>query len=130
MTDKSRIPNGHDAVHFKRPSHYILEGHTPKPVEDTLDWGRWFESADRVVKQEMIGAHYYVSTVFLGLDHQWSGGPPLLFETMVWADGENVEFQERCSTWNEAEAMHARAVKEFAAKAAARSPRRSWRDPK
>lgn len=42
---------------------------------------------------------------FLGIDHNWGVGPPLLFETMVfggWLDGE----QERCSTWDEAEAQH------------------------
>lgn len=29
---------------------------------------------------------YWVSTVWLGLDHQWmAGGPPLIFETMVFS---------------------------------------------
>ena len=43
--------------------------------------------------------------MFLGLDHSFGGGAPLLFETMVFGgplDGE----QERYSTWNEAEAGH------------------------
>lgn len=54
--------------------------------------------------------------MFLGLDHQFGDGPPLLFETMVFK-GESAfageEFCERCSTWTEAEAMHQRGV-EFA----------------
>jgi hypothetical protein len=32
---------------------------------------------------------YWVSTVWLGLDHRFRGdGPPLIFETMVFAGGE------------------------------------------
>lgn len=55
---------------------------------------------------------YFVSTVFLGMNHQWGNGPPLWFETMVFK-GEgfgNEQLQERCSTWAEAEATHAKAV--------------------
>ena len=47
-----------------------------------------------------------VSTVFLGLDHNWTPGQrPLVFETLVFggpADG----MMERYSTWEEAEAGH------------------------
>ena len=51
-----------------------------------------------------------VSTVFLGLDHQYGDGPPLLFETMIFG-GIHDEFCERCSTWAQAEEQHALAVK-------------------
>lgn len=51
----------------------------------------------------------FVSTMFLGLNHRYHGdGPPLVFETMIFG-GEHDQWQERCSTWAEAEAMHARA---------------------
>ena len=46
-----------------------------------------------------------VSTIFLGLDHRWGDGPPLLFETMVFRAGEAVE-QERYSTYHDAEQGH------------------------
>ena len=47
-----------------------------------------------------------VSTVFLGLDHNsYCGGPPAIFETMVFG-GEYDEYQERYSTWDEAELGH------------------------
>jgi hypothetical protein len=49
-----------------------------------------------------------VSTVFLGLDHAWGKGPPMLFETMIFG-GEHDQYQERCSTWEQAEEMHRRA---------------------
>ena len=87
---------------------YILEGKIAVPTDDLIAWGRCFEGASRIVKQEDVGdAH--VSTVFLGIDHRHRDGPPLLFETMVFGgplDGE----QERCSTWEQAEAQHAATV--------------------
>ena len=47
----------------------------------------------------------YVSTVFLGMDHSWSDGPPELFETMIFGD-EHSEDQWRYATYDEAEAGH------------------------
>lgn len=49
---------------------YILDGHNPVPCEDTLQWGRWMEKQDRIVGLTTIG-DYSVSTVFLGLDHNF-----------------------------------------------------------
>jgi len=51
-----------------------------------------------------------VSTVFLGLDHSWGDGPPMLFETMIFG-GEHDEDQWRYSTWGEAVAGHKVACK-------------------
>lgn len=87
---------------------YKLDGHTPVPVENILEWSQWFETADRHVAEDEIG-NARVSTVFLGLDHQWGGGPPLLFETMVFdgpLDGEQVRY----GTWEQAEAGHRKMV--------------------
>ena len=95
---------------------YILEGHEPKPVDDLLEWGRWFETADRRVDQTEIGP-YFISTVFLGLDYDYTGkGPPMLFETMVFVGGDEV-FCARCSTWDEAVKQHQNAVSRFQAAA-------------
>lgn len=86
---------------------YILEGKTPVPC-DLMTWARALENqaANRVADTEKDGIR--VSTVFLGLDHSFGGPVPLLFETMIFG-GEHDEYQERCSTWDEAEAMHKRA---------------------
>jgi len=43
-------------------------------------------------------------------DAMGAAGPPLLFETMIFNGPDDGEYQERCSTWEEAEAMHERAV--------------------
>jgi hypothetical protein len=84
---------------------YILQGHNAVPV-DRETYLNQQEKQDRTVEKSTIG-DYWVSTVFLGLDHQWEDdGPPLLFETMVFGKGPLDERQERCTTWEEAEVMH------------------------
>ena len=46
-----------------------------------------------------------VSTIFLGIDHSLGGGPPLLFETMIFG-GEHDQDQWRHATYDEAEKGH------------------------
>lgn len=87
---------------------YILDGKKAVPEPNLMKWAQWFESADRVVKQEMIG-DVKVSTVFLGLDHSFGEGGPMLFETMIFG-GKHDEDQDRCSTWEQAEEMHQKAI--------------------
>lgn len=113
---------------------YILKGKKAVPVEDALEWGNWFETADkeRVVKQQTLKSGMWISTVFLGLDHNFGGGKPLLFETMVFdtndkkkykiGDNEHESIGEemetnRYSTWEEAEAGHKKLVKKWNDKA-------------
>ena len=84
---------------------YILDGKTPVVASDLPTWARWFETANRIVKQTPIADDIRVSTVFLGLDHSWGKGAPLLFETMCFG-GPLDEAQDRYSTWQEAEEGH------------------------
>lgn len=97
---------------------YKLEGKIPVPVEDVLEWARWFHDADRQVARDIIG-NLRVSTVFLGLDHNFSlNGPPVLFETMIfpvdakgeYIRGEALDYMERYTTWELALEGHRRAV--------------------
>ena|SRR6185436_8176985 len=88
--------------------YYILEGHEVIPVTDVLIWAKWFEKAwpARQVAHTDVTNEIMVSTVFLGLDHSFGfGGPPLLFETMVFGGPMDQEM-ERYSTWDEAKAGH------------------------
>jgi hypothetical protein len=122
---------------MKRGPHngrYILDGHIPVPCEDLLTWARWIEDADqqRIVKQEYVGP-FWVSTVFLGLDHSFlDDTPPALFETMVFRDPNDEDRREwtkrgwksncpphislddapgyRTSTWELALEQHAEAI--------------------
>ena len=91
---------------------YILdENHNPVPVEDLVAWGRWYERGEnRIVRQDDVEG-YMVSTIFLALDHNFAmSGPPILFETMVFHDGATLDYQTRCSTWEQALDMHEAAV--------------------
>lgn len=67
------------------------------------------QDADRHVARTDL-SDSWVSTVFLGLDHSFSGGPPVLFETMIFG-GKHDDFQDRYLTWDAAEAGHERAVR-------------------
>jgi len=89
---------------------YILVNRVPVPCPDLMKWGRFMQDADRYVAETMIDG-IRVSTVFLGLDHNWGGDPPVLFETMIFGGEHDEEYMERCCTWAEAEEMHKIAVK-------------------
>ncbi len=61
---------------------------------------------DNHVASDILEGNVVVSTVFLYLDHNWmNDGKPLLFETMVFG-GVYDNFQERCSTYDEAIRQH------------------------
>ena len=94
-------------------ANYILNGHEAIEEPDIIKWAQWFEGANRIVnkstanvtfKGEKVG-QVKVSTVFLGIDHSFGDGEPLLFETMVFG-GKLDEEMDRCSTWEAAEKMH------------------------
>jgi len=53
----------------------------------------------------IYGEEVRVSTVFLHMDHSFNGGPPLLFETMVFG-GLHDNHQVRYTSWEEAEIGH------------------------
>jgi len=91
--------------------YYILKGHEPIPVERATITS-FSEDQRRValttVENPLTG-NADVSTVFLGLDHSFGGGPPQIFETMVFG-GLYDEEQIRYSTWDEAVAGHNKMV--------------------
>jgi hypothetical protein len=85
---------------------YILnDDGEPVPCEDILIWGEWFERTQhdrsRVVRQDYAEAEgsVGVSTVFLGLDHNYSAsGPPVLWESLVFGtslDGAMQRYTSR-----------------------------------
>ena len=74
---------------------------------DVMDWATLFEE-ERHIGNDRIG-DVYVSTVWIGINHQWGDGPPLIFETMIFG-GEHDQYQERYSTEEEAVEGHAKAL--------------------
>lgn len=87
---------------------YTLVGKNVVVCDDILKWADWFEKENRTVGRTYVGK-VFISTVFLGIDHRWGTGPPILFETMIFG-GEHDEYQVRYSTWEEAEEGHKNAV--------------------
>lgn len=104
---------------------YILKDHEPVKCDDLMIWAVWLEDSDRQVAESFFqhgvtGEILRVSTVFLGLDHNYAPhGPPLLFETMAFGAPEemglfgrillharDLGIQLRYSTWDEAVAGH------------------------
>jgi hypothetical protein len=121
---------------MKRPTFYILEGHEPVALSGPRavhQWAEWFEGAlglDSVEARRKDRRRVAftdlgfgtVSTVFLGIDHRFffEEGPPILFETMLFANAEPGErfpeeldgLMRRYATWDEAEAGHEEMVAE------------------
>lgn len=95
-----------------KPHHdlYVLDEQGEPVLEtDLMKWAEWFGTPARILAQEWV-AESQISTVFLGIDHNWGDGPPILWETMVFNGRLNGE-QDRCSGSREqAMAMHAEMV--------------------
>lgn len=88
-----------------RAYYYVLDGHVPRATT----WRESFGHAEvRRVASTDLG-DISVSTVFLGFDHNWGDGPPILFETMVFG-GDHGGYEWRYSTWDEAVDGHNRVV--------------------
>ena len=72
-----------------------------KPVYRSREYKR--------VAEDHVG-DIYISTVWLGFNHQYGEGPPLIFETMIFGSGDHDEWYRRYSTEAEAKAGHVAAV--------------------
>jgi len=109
---------GHQAqATYYVPRSVDESGSTEFRGSDMWEWAQWFKNAHqipfteggKVVARDELPGSVCVSTVFLGLDHSFSSGPPVLFETMIFG-GPHSEDQERYCTYHEALAGHARAL--------------------
>jgi len=88
---------------------YILDDNgNPVPEPDTIRWAKWFENNGRHIGCDNIG-DIRISTVFLGIDHSFDDGPPVLWETMIFG-GKHDQYQERYRSREDAIAGHARSV--------------------
>ena len=108
--------------------HYILDASgEPTPEPDIVRWAEWMRRADGacpiVPTRSVARTHIAdstdshgrphrgvgISTVFLGIDHNFFDGPPTLYQTMIFG-GEHDGHQERTATRLEALAAHEEAV--------------------
>ena len=90
--------------------YYILdEDDQPVKCEDVLKWGAWIQTANRTLKVDHFPGDIRVSTVFLGMDHGWGSGTPVLWETMIFG-GEHDQDQWRAAARLSACHFHRKAV--------------------
>ena len=87
--------------------YWILRGREIVPAE-LMEWAKFYETRERFMFNESVG-DAKVSTVFLGLDHGYGDGAPVLFESMIFG-GLHADSQWRYCTYGEAEAGHKRIV--------------------
>lgn len=92
---------------------YILENGKVKPA-DFMEMGGFFADIDqRRIDLTRINDEIEVSTVFLGIDHNWSGeGGPILFETIIFGGPRDSEMR-RYRTMREAKEGHWKIVEEL-----------------
>ena len=94
--------------------YYVMdEDGTIRETEDVSAWSRSFESSTRLLAQTNICApgnltkcEAFVSTVFLGINHAFAGGPPILFETLIELEGESGDVVDRYQTKKDALLNH------------------------
>ena len=101
------------------PEYYDRQGN---PLT-LMQWAKRIEgdpAQAKCVAETTLPNGYWVSTVWLGLDHAFGDGPPLIFETMVFASETNLSDQDmdRYSTEADALAGHQRLCREWALKPA------------
>jgi hypothetical protein len=92
--------------------YYVLGGDgEPRSVGDDAErWARWLERHPDQRRVEVTTVdRAEVSTVFLGINHQFGEGPPLIFETMIFG-GRWDQCQWRWTTRAQSLAGHDQVV--------------------
>lgn len=99
--------------------YYTLSGKRPVPCQSVDDWYDWLHrgSVDPrlTVARTSIANPYdnlnptHVVTAFVGVDAANNPRAPKVFETMTFG-GQEAVVSEHCSTWEQAEQQHERAV--------------------
>lgn len=98
-------------MYYRRDGTPYPEGH-----QGVLEWAKDFENYSyKKLKDSILPNGRWVSTVWLGLDHNYGEGRPHIFESMVFPAKNNYSelAQERYSTEAEALEGHERLCKEF-----------------
>lgn len=89
------------------------EDNKPVKARSIVEWGEFMQGDMRVVARQTVRPGVNVSTVFLGINHQWQRGhPPVLFETMVFRSDGTCRVAGRYETWAKAVIGHVDVVQE------------------
>jgi len=103
--DQPEIAAAMDEIDRHRPGMYFdRDG-------EEITMGQWSilfgHKPYQILQQDHVGP-YFVSTVWLGMNHQWVDGPPMIFETMVFGPGGDDETTDRYPSEDDALAGHER----------------------
>lgn len=99
--------------------YYILKNDEILTTNNVLEFEEFMRGNEHIIKQETIktnNSEYFVSTVFLGIDHGFSflsEKRPILFETMIFPENKKEDwegYQRRCCTKAEALVQHEEAL--------------------
>ena len=85
-----------------REEYYKLNPDGSTQPCDLMEYARQIGRPNTRIARDKVGEHE-ISTVFLGVNHAFDNGPPLLFETMVFPECEELE---RYSTLEQAKKGH------------------------
>lgn len=92
-------------------NYILLPDRTIRAEPDLMTWAKWHEDSENRHLAKDRNDQYLVSTVFLGIDHNYGEGEPILFETMVFEvkkgdiDYSGIE-EERYTSYDDAMKGH------------------------
>ena len=119
MADAATDPFESDSITVSHDYYMQLPNGTVIPTDDPDQWGMNMvmlrKTGQHAVGQTYINADgfvapIFISTVFLGLNHNWrENGPPLIYETMIFNFGSE-EYQRRYTDRWEAHCGHQAAI--------------------
>lgn len=91
--------------------HWVLDKQHKVIRATLMEWATFMQ----VPRVRQVGSvrvsGFLVSTIFLGIDHGWEQGPPVLWESMVFGlTAHDIECERCAGSWEQAEEMHKRMV--------------------
>lgn len=63
------------------------------------EWGRLHDSKYKIIEQTTLPNGKWVSTVWLGIDHNYGEGEPEIFETMVFPQTKDLD-EDDCARYS------------------------------
>lgn len=87
---------------------WILDDDGNPVCVDIETFARWDMTTERTVARDFVGS-VELSTVFTGINYAFHGGPPVLWETMIFG-GEFDGYGRRYTSADDARRGHAEAI--------------------
>ena len=107
--------------------YYILKGKTPVEEPNFLLWKAWMEAhlEECILLSSSMG-EYLLTTLFTGENKNPQIEPPLVFQTAIWMEGNNISKGERYASYEDALQGHQETYQSIQAFQA--SELKAWRE--